>query len=367
MIERYKFYIFLGLLGLLSGIGQWSMLRWGFSSLEKIWTISFFLLAPLIYVIPNTLEKYLPITATKILARIGGYWFIYAFYATLLLLPFFTIWLFCLIMAAPDFRAACLGGYAQLTAILLIVLLIIGAYRALHPTVRRVTITTDKTLSQTMTIAFASDIHLGAVLGKSFSKKLVENLNQLNPDIILFGGDIIDGNLNFVLKDNSFDSFSKLTPTIGTYTVFGNHDHYGMNITLEKDILEYNGVHCLYGETATIKDYIKLIGMKDHLYHPADKIPTGSANLFSIIIDHEPVRIKEAVQAGHDLYLAGHTHAGQFWPIRHFTKKIFGFDYGTRQFNQLTAIISNGYGAWGTLFRLGPKPEIVLITIKNKS
>ena len=79
------------------------------------------------------------------------------------------------------------------------------------------------------------------------------------------------------------------------------------------------------------------------------------------------MRIEEAERLGYDLYLAGHTHAGQFWPIRRFTRKMFFLDYGTSKFGNMTAVVSSGYGAWGMLFRLQVSPEIVLIRLKPES
>ena len=57
---------------------------------------------------------------------------------------------------------------------------------------------------------------------------------------------------------------------------------------------------------------IGLIGMSDFLFHPAVKVPAAPKELFSIVLDHEPLRPEQARDAGADLYLAGHTHAGQF-------------------------------------------------------
>ena len=77
------------------------------------------------------------------------------------------------------------------------------------------------------------------------------------------------------------------------------------------------------------------------------------------------MHIEAAAKAGYDLYLAGHTHAGQFWPIRHFVKRMFLLDYGAELFGKMTAVVSSGYGAWGPLFRLGVAPEIVVVQIGN--
>ena len=58
--------------------------------------------------------------------------------------------------------------------------------------------------------------------------------------------------------------------------------------------------------------------------------------------------MKEAAKAGHDLFLAGHTHGGQFWPNRYFTKRAFDLDYGVKRYGNMMAYVTSGYGMWGT-------------------
>ena len=95
MNPRYTFYWILWGLGELSGLGQWLLLRWGLPVPEH-GLLLIFLLLPFIYLIPNILGNHLPLRVTRLLARIGGYWFIYGYYMTLLLLPAFVVWLVCL-------------------------------------------------------------------------------------------------------------------------------------------------------------------------------------------------------------------------------------------------------------------------------
>ena len=82
-------------------------------------------------------------------------------------------------------------------------------------------------------------------------------------------------------------------------------------------------------------------------------------------MDHEPLRIQEAVKKGYDLYLGGHTHAGQFFPVTWITNRMYLVNYGSKVFNLLTAVVSSGYGSWGFPFRTGPSPEIVMIEIES--
>ena len=80
---------------------------------------------------------------------------------------------------------------------------------------------TAKDVGEGLTIAFVSDIHFGMVLGRWFSKRLVKDLLEIQPDAIVLGGDIIDGNLGFVLKDGSLKELNNLRAPQGVYAVLG--------------------------------------------------------------------------------------------------------------------------------------------------
>lgn len=64
------------------------------------------------------------------------------------------------------------------------------------------------------------------------------------------------------------------------------------------------------------------------------------------------------------LQVSGHTHKGQMFPGRLFTKKMFKVDYGHEKIEDTNIIVSSGYGTWGPPIRIGSQSEIVLIKIR---
>lgn len=367
MKHRYTFYWILWGLGELSGLGQWLLLRWALPVPEHELLLTFSLL-PFVYLVPNILGNHLPLNVTRLLARIGGYWFIYGYYMTLLLLPAFAVWLVCLAqpfgLSLDWWHTVFSVYYGRASLLGLAALLAVGSWRARHPVVHRIEMKTEKPIERAFSVAFASDIHLGAVLGHSFAAELRRDMMNLQPDLILFGGDIIDGDLGYVLRDKSFKGFAGLKAPWGVYAVFGNHDTYGMNLSKEQKRLKQNGVRCLRGGTVHLVAGVSLVGMEDYMIAPHAQFPQAEPDAFTIAMEHEPLRIEQAASRGMDLYFAGHTHAGQFWPNRFVTRRIFALDYGAKRFGHLLAIVSSGYGAWGQIFRLGPAPEIVLVNVK---
>jgi predicted MPP superfamily phosphohydrolase len=81
-------------------------------------------------------------------------------------------------------------------------------------------------------------------------------------------------------------------------------------------------------------------------------------------MDHQPLQLEEPVEQGVDLQLSGHTHAGQLFPNRLMTRRIFEDDWGLLRKGNFQLIVSSGYGTWGPPIRLGNTPEVVDIMIK---
>ncbi len=362
MKKRRKFYGVLGTIGILSGVGQWMMMSFAAPFFGNYWVLALFMIGPFLFMIPNMLGDKLPCALSRILAHMGGYWFMFCIYMNMFLTAFVILQIVLTIIANERVWLF-LSEFGAWTAFVISsALLPVGAYRASHPVMRRITLHTDKPLKRKFDIAFASDLHLGMALGKNFCSKLVERFNVINADAIILGGDIIDGNWRFVESEGSLEPFRHLTAKLGSFAVFGNHDHYSGSITQEKQTLESFGVKCLTGETVFFDEGLQISGLEDYLYFPDKALPEPSGSHFAILAEHEPKRIKQAASLGYDLYLAGHTHAGQFWPLRIFTKRMFLLDYGLMQFGNMQAIVTSGYGSWGTLFRLTARPEIVIVS-----
>ena len=74
---------------------------------------------------------------------------------------------------------------------------------ATHPVVRQVTYTTDKPIPGPYKVVFVSDLHFGGLFGTEYGKELAARINGQQPDLILLGGDIVDGDLPFVQQEGS--------------------------------------------------------------------------------------------------------------------------------------------------------------------
>jgi hypothetical protein len=89
-------------------------------------------------------------------------------------------------------------------------------------------------------------------------------------------------------------------------------------------------------------------------------------NLFLILLDHQPLHLEEAQQAGIDLQLSGHTHAGQLFPLNLINKLVYEKNWGYLKKGATHYYISCGVGTWGPAVRTGSVPEIVEIRVVSK-
>jgi predicted MPP superfamily phosphohydrolase len=87
-------------------------------------------------------------------------------------------------------------------------------------------------------------------------------------------------------------------------------------------------------------------------------------DLPTILLDHQPVSLDDAVQAGIDLQLSGHTHHGQLWPFSYITKKVYEVSWGYKKKGNTNIYVSCGAGSWGPPVRTGNTPEILSIALR---
>lgn len=241
-----------------------------------------------------------------------------------------------------------------------------------------------------------SDLH-----NKSFdkdNKKLIKAIDELNPDIIVITGDLIDGeNKNFNV---ALDLIESLTKKYKIYHIIGNHEQkslikryrdlyinyfeelYSKNIiNLENEVvkIEKNNSHInLYGLIIPLDYYPYFFSNYKNKNLKLDKrfiensLGKINKNEYNILLAHTPFFFEEYASWGADLILAGHVHGGiiripymggLLSPNREFFPK---YDYGKYNKNKSTMLLSKGLGGSRILMRINCRPEIVKITLKHK-
>ena len=229
-----------------------------------------------------------------------------------------------------------------------------------------------KNLKKEYKIAQISDIHIGGLIEKNFISKMIKKVNDLNPDIIVITGDLIDTPLHKAQK--ILNELIHLKSKYGTYYIVGNHEYfYGV-----QNIIKYIsslGIKVLENESVYIgeeNEGFNLLGVYDvfgykiNSYEPDIKqaLKNIQKNSPNILLAHQPRYIKE-VPNNVDLVLSGHTHGGQIAPFNLLVRLVQPYIRGLNQHSSNTQIyVNKGTGFWGPPMRLGASSEITNITLK---
>jgi len=225
-----------------------------------------------------------------------------------------------------------------------------------------------------LNVVMLSDLHLGIIVGNKQLINIVDKINSLNPDLVVFAGDIIDGNIEPIIKQNMTNTLSKIKSKYGMVGALGNHEYYGNSTNKIVNNLEKSGIKILRDKYLKVANSIYIVGREDSAYQSSSKrnklpqIMDGIDTSFPIIlIDHQPSKLVDGIQNGVDLQLSGHTHSGQVFPFMYITNKIFEVSYGYFNKDNYNIIVSQGAGTWGPPLRIGSKSEIVNIKIEFSS
>ncbi|EGW41688.1 metallophosphoesterase [Desulfosporosinus sp. OT] len=339
------------------------------------WTV--FWLIALSYLISRFSQEFLPTVLFEELSRVGAYWLAFMFYFLLVItaLDIFRLLEYFFHFIPVEIKRSLNPALGLTVFILVVAIISYGAWNARHPRINHYDLTIAKQAGalKQLHVVMVSDIHLGTIINNGYLTKLVNSVNELKPDLVLFPGDVFDENIESTNKLQTVDNFRRLNAPYGVFAVLGNHEYIGGNAEEAIKYLGEAGVQVLRDSSQEIAGSFYLIGRDDRSSERVNKVKRQTLNTLMqgvnralpiIVMDHQPLQLNEPVDQGVDLQLSGHTHAGQLFPIRLITQRIFEDDWGYLRKGDFQLIVSSGYGTWGPPIRLGNTPEIVDITIK---
>lgn len=225
-------------------------------------------------------------------------------------------------------------------------------------------------------MVYFTDTHFGKHYDVSHAGKIAEKINAAKPDVVVFGGDLLD---NFARDRDNMDlqylkeELQGIEAKAGKYAVWGNHDYGGGAIRVYEDFMTSCGFEILDNESVALESYgIRLIGYDDYLMGWTDpSLYKIESDLFNVIAAHEPIVSQFIESESENFLLSGHTHGGQV-TIPFITDKFL--PKGSGQFTKglytakdihtevsLTMYTSSGIGMTRYPFRFLNTPEIVQI------
>ena len=222
-----------------------------------------------------------------------------------------------------------------------------------------------------------SDVHYGK-LDERRLKKVVKQINDLKPDIVVFTGDLVEG--GYTLNDTDIEilvkNLSKINSKLGKYAIIGNHDANNKNY---EDIMEDSSFIILKNEYDTIynekSEPILIYGLDDTLHGNPKVEDLNSKSInninYKIVLVHEPDYINNFIyDYDTSMVMAGHSHGSQVnIPI---INRIF-LPKGCRKYykeyyevNSVPVYISNGVGSSMIDFRMFSLPSINVYRLYSK-
>ena len=253
----------------------------------------------------------------------------------------------------PVSRWVVLGGAA--------LYVIVALANAMTVRVKTVELTSPK-IHTPMTLVLMSDLHLGPVHGAAYVDKLVSLANAVDPDVVLFTGDVLERGI----KPGTLRGFRNLEAP--SYLVWGNHDRFFRRdhalalfaeapfTLLEDDVVRFN-------------DQLQIVGLS---YPGFGDERTGRSRLgqlpmetgpFTLLLSHDPLDFPRWADTAADLQLAGHTHAGQIVPFNLVVRMRYRQLSGLYRQGDKTTYVSPGTGTWGPPLRLGSRNEVTCIKL----
>ena len=237
-----------------------------------------------------------------------------------------------------------------------------------------------------------SDIHSGSLQNHRAVESAVQKINDQNPDLIFFTGDLVN---NIADEATSFiDIFSKLRAKHGVYSILGNHDYgdyvaWPDAVTKEANLNKLKHIHAQMGWRLLLNEHVRIEQNGESIaiagvenwsakgrfssYGKLQQALAGLADAATILLlSHDPSHWEAEIldhPAEVDMTLSGHTHGMQFglewwkwrWsPVQYLYRQWAGLYNRNHQF----LYVNRGFGVIGYPGRVGILPEITVFTLQ---
>ena len=225
-------------------------------------------------------------------------------------------------------------------------------------------------------VAVITDTHYGPINRARWSAAVVARVNELGADLVCHVGDIADGTVE--VRELQASPLASANAALSRVYVTGNHEYFS-EAEGWLDYMESIGWVALHNRHVIVErggDRLVVAGVDDATAqssgvrgHRADleaALAGADATLPVLLLAHQPKQVAQAVLAGVDLQLSGHTHGGQIWPFNFLVRLEQPVVHGlSRHADRTQLYTSRGTGFWGPPFRVFAPSEITLLTLRS--
>ncbi|MBN1894085.1 metallophosphoesterase [bacterium] len=284
------------------------------------------------------------------------------------------LWLLRRLFRIPVFRdpadnQRAMRSFVLITLACMAVAIVFGSVQMRNLHVRSMDISLDKPAGpvKELRVAVVSDVHLGSLIGPAYLKRIADSINVLNPDLVLWVGDLVDERITGELGEKCAEIFRSVRSRYGCFAVTGNHEYFeGKDEAVA--FMRRGNLTVLEDSVAVIENSVCLIGRKDRQDHHRKSLQALMKNcnpaLPVIVMDHQPIGLGEAEKNRVDLQISGHSHAGQLIPFIWTAQAGYELHYGWKKKGDTQIVVTAGAGTWGPPLRIGTRPEILLLKIR---
>ena len=226
-----------------------------------------------------------------------------------------------------------------------------------------------------LTVAIITDTHYGPIDRSRWSAAVVDRVNELDADVVCHLGDIADGAVE--LREAQAAPLAAVRAKLARVYVTGNHEYFS-EVHGWLDYMDRIGWDVLRNRNIVIErdgDRLVMAGVDDRTAfgsgiagHGADldaALADADPALPVVLLAHQPKQVTDAVRAGVDLQLSGHTHGGQIWPFNFLVRLDQPVVQGLSRHGERTQLYtSRGAGFWGPPFRVFAPSELTVLTLR---
>lgn len=367
---------------------DWCLRRWPRTAskamLRRLWLVPYILLL----LVPMA-GAFLPGSPLKFaLQAAGNVWLGFYLYFGFLLLVLLGIGFLIRRLSGGRVAKNWHGGILCLSLALALAITGYGLVHAQNTVVDRYEVEVDKP-GEDMKLVLIGDLHLSVNSRLATTKRMVELINAEQPDAVVIAGDIFTSSYEGLAHPEQYaEALRGIQSKYGVYAVYGNHDveetlFGGFPISPVSQAFRTSrmeaffrdcGFTVLYDEVVAFGG-VQLAGRVDgekagdgttNRMTPEELLANVDRSLPVVVLEHEPKEFEALKEAGADVALAGHTHAGQMFPgnlvVPFFNENAWGY----ARVHGLDTVVTAGVGYYGPPMRVGTDSEVSVVTLKFK-
>jgi predicted MPP superfamily phosphohydrolase len=335
----------------------------------KLWYTFIYILLVAIYPLAQSFREDNVNLPVQLLSTVAGYllpFYLYLFLSVLVFDLFLLLNLLFRMVKVERRKSFSFRFYALSAMIVLSVAIVVaGAINLNTIRVSKYQITLPKRSStiERLRVAFVSDMHIQRTTNLRFIGQFVRKVNALQPDILLYGGDIVEGDSENETSEEVESTLRKVQTKYGAFGVVGNHEFYGGQ--QQGSFFRKAKITMLCDTIIKINSSFYLVGRYDEHFRNRKSIneilQTITPDLPIILMDHRPTQLQEVSQTAADVQFSGHTHNGQLFPINYIIHRIYELGWGYKKIRDTHFFVSSGLRLWGPPVKTAGKSEIMVV------